>query len=319
MSHPLQVSATAGRVEFSRSINTSALKDKSVLVTGGASGLGAGFARAFAEAGAYVTIADIQAEQGQKHAEELNANGYHVKFVQTDVTSWASQVSAFKAAINQCPSKSIDIVVTAAGLQGHGFVDPDDEPPSLDKDPPEPSTKTIDINLTGVFYSTKLALHYFQLNSAPDSSNKQDRKSIILISSLAAYIELPWLGDYQASKYGVRGLFKALRNNVGAMGVRMNLIAPWFVQTAMTKDIGPKLEERGLVLAKKETVVEAVMRCATDEGISGRAIAVAASGNIDLRDDAEGLDAGVEIDRYVGGEIKGYLPLTLDAMSSIKF
>ena len=113
-------------------------------------------------------------------------------------------------------------------------------------------------------------MHYFQLNSAPDSSNKQDRKSIILISSLAAYIELPWLGDYQASKYGVRGLFKALRNNVGAMGVRMNLIAPWFVQTAMTKDIGPKLEERGLVLAKKETVVEAVMRCATDEGISGK-------------------------------------------------
>ncbi len=51
MSHPLQVSATAGKADFSRPINVSALKGKSVLVTGGASGLGAAFVRGFAEAG----------------------------------------------------------------------------------------------------------------------------------------------------------------------------------------------------------------------------------------------------------------------------
>lgn len=51
MSHPLQVSATAGKADFSRPVNDSALKGKSVLVTGGASGLGAAFVRGFAEAG----------------------------------------------------------------------------------------------------------------------------------------------------------------------------------------------------------------------------------------------------------------------------
>ncbi len=194
-------------------------------------------------------------------------------FVRTDVTSWASQTSAFKAAIENSPSKSVDVVVAAAGLGGRGFIDSDDEPFSLDRDPPEPSVEVIDVNLTGVFYTTRLALHYFQ-HKGSSVGELEGKKSIILISSLAGYIELPWLGDYQASKFGVRGLFKALRNNVGQMGVRMNLIAPWFVQTPMIKDIGPALVERGWRLAELETVVEAVMRCATDDNITGELAAL---------------------------------------------
>ncbi len=192
-----------------------------------------------------------------------------VTYVHTDVTDWASQINAFKVAIGHSPSKGIDIVVTAAGLSGHYMITPNDEPPSLDRDPPEPSVKTMDVNLAGVFYTTKLALHYFQLKG-PSESTDQGRKNIILISSLAGYVELPYLGDYQASKFGVRGLFKALRNNLGPMGIRMNLVAPWFVQTPMTKDIGPMVEERGVELAKMETAVDAVVRCATDDSISGK-------------------------------------------------
>lgn len=191
-----------------------------------------------------------------------------VKFIHTDVLKWTSQVNAFKATIEHSSSKSVDIVVPAAGLSGHGFIDPDDGPPSLDKDPPEPFVNNINVNLTGVFYTTKLALHYFRLKGS-DESIDASKKSVILISSLAGYMEMPWLADYQASKYGVRGIFQALRNNMPAMGVRMNLIAPWFIETPMTKDAAPMLEERGLALAKKETAVEAVLRCATDDSISG--------------------------------------------------
>ena len=194
---------------------------------------------------------------------------HSVIFVHTDVQKWASQISAFKAAIDHSPSKGIDIVVPTAGLTGLGFVDPNDEPASLDKDPPEPTFDAINVNLTGLFYTTKLASYYFQLKGS-DEKRPHGGKSIILISSLAAYIELPWSADYQASKYGVRGLFKALRNNVPAMGIRMNLIAPWFVQTRMTKDIGPILEEKGFPLATMETATEAVLRCATDDSISGK-------------------------------------------------
>ncbi|KAI9878199.1 MAG: hypothetical protein M1830_001591 [Pleopsidium flavum] len=330
MSHPLQVSATAGKADFSRPINTSMLKGKSILVTGGASGLGAEFVRAFGEAGAYVTIADIQAELGQKHAEALKEKGYHVIYVRTDVTDWASQINAFKRTIDHSPSNGIDIVVTAAGLNGHFMVTRNDEPPSLDKDPPQPSAQTVDVNLTGVYYTTQLALHYFKLKG-PSESTDQGRKNIILISSLAGYVELPCLADYMAAKYGVRGIFKALRNNLGSVGVRINLVAPWFVNTPMAESIVAIFEERGVLVAKMETVVEAVVRCATDDNIngksslsdvecklmgescrSGRAIAVAPSGNIDLRDDAEGLDAGIEIEQFLNGEAKGYLPAMLD-------
>lgn len=192
-----------------------------------------------------------------------------VKFVHTDVTNWASQISAFKVAIDHSPSKSIDTVVAAAGLNGHVTLVPSDEAPSLDRDPPEPSSKTIDANLTGVLYTTQLAWHYFQLKGSPESPD-QSKKSIVLISSLAGYMELPGLADYQASKFGVRGIFKSLRTTLGRMGVRINLVAPWFVSTPMTKDIVPKLVEKGVPLAKMETAAEAVVRCAADDSIHGK-------------------------------------------------
>lgn len=189
--------------------------------------------------------------------------------MKTDVLNWESQVAVFKAAIDYSPAKGVDIVVLAAGVTSSAFVDPSDEPASLDKDPTEPTLNAINVNLIGLSYTTKLALHYFTLKGS-DGSTDQGGKSLILISSLAGYVELPWTVDYQASKYGVRGLFKALRNNVPAMGVRMNLIAPWFIQTAMTTELWPMLEERGVTLAKTETAVEGVLRCAADDSISGK-------------------------------------------------
>ena len=65
----------SGPVDFSKSIDKTTIKGKTALVTGGASGIGAATAKALAEAGAIVTIADINAEAGEKYAQELGSNG----------------------------------------------------------------------------------------------------------------------------------------------------------------------------------------------------------------------------------------------------
>lgn len=68
--------AVSGRVDFTKSIDLSAVKGKTALITGGASGIGAGTVKALAAAGAHVTIADINAELGEELTAELKEAGY---------------------------------------------------------------------------------------------------------------------------------------------------------------------------------------------------------------------------------------------------
>lgn len=84
----------------------------------------------------------------------------------------------------------------------------------------------MDVNLTGVLYTTKLAFHY--LRRQPD----RDR-CLILKSSLAGYMDLPGMVQYNTSKFGVRGLFSNLRNTSLKQGVRVNLVAPWLVEKGL--------------------------------------------------------------------------------------
>ena len=94
-----------------------------------------------------------------------------------------------------------------------------------DTDPEKPDLKVLDINLCGVMYTTKLALHYFQKHPLDD---KHDR-CLILQTSIAAYMDLPGAIQYQVSKYGGRGLMVCLRQKTGLEGVRVNTICPWYV------------------------------------------------------------------------------------------
>lgn len=65
----------SGLVEFSKSIDTTQVQNKTALVTGGASGIGAGIVKALAKAGAYVTILDLSKEAGEEYAEQLTREG----------------------------------------------------------------------------------------------------------------------------------------------------------------------------------------------------------------------------------------------------
>ncbi|GAB1740217.1 hypothetical protein NU219Hw_g5333t1 [Hortaea werneckii] len=129
-------------IDFSRSLDFHFIKGKTALVTGGASGVGNGVVRALAQHDAVVVIADINEADGEKAADIFRRGGLAVHFQQTDVTDWQSQLAAFKTAIQLSPSKTLDIVVSCAGLTGPSFFhEPTFRQTSESGDPAPPSTR----------------------------------------------------------------------------------------------------------------------------------------------------------------------------------
>lgn len=181
------------------------------------------------------------------------------------MSDWNSQVNAFKSAVKQSPKHRLDLVIPCAGTPGIPI--PLHENVSLDKDPPAPSKDTLDVTLMGVYYSTCLALHYFRLPSTGEV--RPPKQHILFIGSLAGYLEIPPVADYNAAKFGVRGLWKCIRKEVRDMGIRTNLIAPTFMPTVAIQQVATKLEERGTKLGKVEDVAGAALRLSCADDIDG--------------------------------------------------
>lgn len=91
-------------------------------------------------------------------------------------------------------------------------------------EPEEPKFPILDVNMNGVFYTTKLAMWYFEKQDS--SGEKKKDRCLVLQSSMAGYLDLV-SPQYSASKFGVRGLMRALRRVGGKNGIRVGLIAPW--------------------------------------------------------------------------------------------
>ncbi len=167
---------------MSTPIDLSALRDRSCLITGGASGLGLATTTKFAAHGAYVTIADVQDDLGNEIVAKLTAEGQHVSYVHCDITDWESSLAAFKHAVEFSPSKTLNVVALYAGVGGkqQNLVD---HTKSADPkgEPVAPTHMATDVNLIGSFYSTALALHYLQ------TTESRMVKSLILVASVAGY------------------------------------------------------------------------------------------------------------------------------------
>jgi 5'-hydroxyaverantin dehydrogenase len=175
-------------------------------------------------------------------------------------------------------------------------------PPSLEVDPTIPSTRTLDVNLKGTYYTATLALHYFRIPSTSPTMG-----SLTLISSLAGYLDDDHSPQYTTSKFGTRGLFRALRRRtISEFNTRINLIAPWGIITPMTQPILQVMksmgiaEGKGMTFAKKKTCAQAVGSCVIDEGIHGRAVAIMPEGAFDIGDDVQGGYGGDELRILMG-------------------
>ncbi|EXJ96400.1 hypothetical protein A1O1_01526 [Capronia coronata CBS 617.96] len=301
------------------------LKVKTVLVTGGASGIGLAISTRFARAGANVFIADKQREVGHKVVGDLTSHGHNVTFAHCDVQDYNSCVAAFKQAAQHSLTGTIDVVALMAGVLGdHGSlveqVIRTKEQMSKDdideQSPPEPKHTALDVNLLGVYNCAYLALWY--MSPRGPKGNDQDgtttTNSLILIGSIVSYIDAPLFSDYQTSKFGVRGLFRTLRYTTPSLNIRLNMLAPTFVRTPLVTPALPVLKAagmgpgHGLDFVDVETVVDAAVKFAVDDRLHGRAWAVVAGKNgvgdltVDLQDDEHGSWGGEALEHVMQRE-----------------
>ncbi|KAJ5521058.1 hypothetical protein N7463_001511 [Penicillium fimorum] len=261
-----------GRATNPSTINTSTLKGKTAVITGACSGLGYCYSKAFIAAGCFVVLADLKPPP-----EDLDES--QALFVQCNVTVWEEQLAVFEAATARSPTHKIDIVIANAGIAG-----PDVLAGLNDEIPQPPQTTMIDVNVTGVLYTTKLAGWYFTRHHRDPLHG-----CLILISSIMGYIDTQSSAIYGASKFAVRGMMCCIRRK-GIL--RVNCIAPWLIPTPiMNKDfldnVRAQFQDMGLDLTSTQDAVTAVLRIASDYTLNGHTFAIvprelAASGYMDL-------------------------------------
>ncbi|KAK4049708.1 hypothetical protein OIV83_003983 [Microbotryomycetes sp. JL201] len=221
---------------------------KTIIVTGGASGIGLGMVKHFLEHGANVVIGDINAVQGQALLDALQPRD-KVRFCAMDVTSWRSQVQLFAFAKKEFGR--IDFVFANAGIAQmrelrssdptHFATREHDSLEGLEDD--EPDMRVIRINLDGVLYTMHAALAYFR---SQDKDENGWRGKIVATASNAAFYPFPNDTLYSASKHGVLGACKALGVKVFHEGITVNCLGPSVVATQIgPQDYFARLKQEG--------------------------------------------------------------------------
>jgi NAD(P)-dependent dehydrogenase (short-subunit alcohol dehydrogenase family) len=200
-----------------------------VIVTGGASGLGLGFAEALAENGARVTLMDIDPERVERETKRLRAAGLYVRGVVVDVADHPALDAAFDETANLYGK--IDVVFANAGVDsGPGFTkgwvgaDREYNPEgALENYTDERWNRVIDINLNGVFATLRAAARHM----------KPRRKGrIIVTTSLAAILPEGNIGGaYMAAKAGAAHLMHNAALELASFNITVNAIAPGFFVT----------------------------------------------------------------------------------------
>lgn len=198
------------------------------LVTGGGSGIGLAIARSFIEAGARVVIAGRREAVLQAAVTELG-NGASYKVCDLSVLSG---LAAFVENIEQ-EFGPIDILVNNAGINL--------KKPALEVSDAE-FENILQVNLQAVFALSREAV----AKMAP-----RGKGSILLISSMASQYGIPKVVAYTAAKSGVEGITKALAVEWSPLGIRINCIAPGFIETDMSaKALNNDPERKNRVLAR---------------------------------------------------------------------
>ncbi|MEI9885892.1 MAG: SDR family NAD(P)-dependent oxidoreductase [Rhizomicrobium sp.] len=200
-----------------------------VVVTGGASGLGLGFAEALAENGARVTLLDIDAARIATETRRLKELGYDVRGEVADVTDHPALDRAFDAAAKEYGK--IDVVFANAGIDsGIGYLnawvgDKRERVPegAIEHYTDERWERTIAINLNGVFATCRAAARHMR-------PRRQGR--IIVTTSLAGLTQEAVIGSaYMAAKAGAAHFMRNLALELAAYNICVNAIAPGFFVT----------------------------------------------------------------------------------------
>jgi len=275
--------------------------------TGGANGIGAATVGLFAQRGALIVFGDLDATSGEQLARKYGPK--HVQFLKIDVTKYEDNVALFRRALDSYGR--VDHAFSIAGIVEQGNIfDPaislEDvakvqrrplhiaskeitRAPSgrikLITTPQPPASTVLDVNLLGPLYFARIAAAYLHHNKKPEED-----KSIVLLSSVAGFIDSPGLFAYgvrisslcslqperirrhtrllltlaandKVSKHGVLGLLRCLRTYLPpAFGIRINAVAPLATTTALLPSAVTKgFKDHGFPLNTPEQVADVVL------------------------------------------------------------
>lgn len=202
-------------------------ENKSVVVTGGAQGIGFRIVKDFLAAGARVSVWDYSDEAlrfAMSELEQMSDADGRVHSAKVDV----SRMDSCQAAVSSLPFKT-DILINNAGIT---------RDKSFSKMTVEEFEAVIRTNLTGVFNVTKGLLENFNPAS--------DQRRIISLASVVALYGNFGQTNYVASKAGVIGMTRTLARELGRKGFTVNAVAPGFIQTRMTEKM-PEEVIKGMV------------------------------------------------------------------------
>ncbi|MDR0371077.1 MAG: 3-oxoacyl-ACP reductase FabG [Prevotellaceae bacterium] len=189
------------------------LKNRIAVITGGAAGIGKATVVRFAEEGANVVIWDVDETRGRALDKELNEVGKTAVFMKVNTADYQEIEQAAKRVHEQFGS--IDILVNNAGITRDS---------SLKKMTPELWQQVIDVNLTGVFYCTKIISEYML---------EKQYGRIINASSVVGLYGNFGQTNYVAAKSGLIGMTKTWARELGRKGITVNAVAPGFISTEM--------------------------------------------------------------------------------------
>jgi NAD(P)-dependent dehydrogenase (short-subunit alcohol dehydrogenase family) len=173
------------------------------LVTAGAAGIGREIVRAFAANGAKVFVCDIDSKALDALAQEVKG-----LVIKTCDISKRSDIEAMVPAAVEALG-GLDVLINNAGIPGPTA--------PVEKMDPDAWENVINVNLTGTFNVTRLAIPHLKKSSAP---------SIIIMSSVAGRFGYPNRSPYSASKWGLIGFTKTLSRELGEFNIRVNAVLP---------------------------------------------------------------------------------------------
>lgn len=203
------------------------LRDRTVLISGAASGIGRACAWGFAREGARLALLDIDDDGGHSLAAELRAElRAEVTFVATDVAVESEVAAAVQSVVGRY--RSLDVLVGCAGISG-----------PFGKTLQDTTTEAWDmvmaVNVRGPFLLAKHACPHLAMSDAP---------AVVLLASDSSFVAAPGMVPYSASKGAVLQLTRALSVELADQGIRVNCVAPSIVDTPMSRtDLG--LERTG--------------------------------------------------------------------------
>ncbi|MBN1516187.1 3-oxoacyl-[acyl-carrier-protein] reductase [Candidatus Sumerlaeota bacterium] len=199
------------------------LDGKVAVVTGSGQGIGKAVALKLAQNGADVVISDINEETMQSAVEEVKTLGRRAIAVACNVTSLESCENLMQQAVEQLGS--LDILVNNAGVTRDQLMMRMKE---------EDFDFVINVNLKGVFNCCKAGIPRMP---------KRGPGSVINMASVVGIMGNPGQVNYSASKAGVIGMTRTLAKEYAKRGIRVNAIAPGFIQSAMTDAMTGKARE----------------------------------------------------------------------------